>query len=248
MSEENSPSRALAGRVYIVTGAASGIGRATAEALAGAGAHVVLLDRMVEDLEQVYDNAEASGVQPAIFPVDFEGAGPDDYAELAEAVQGQYGRIDGIVHSAARLGPLSPIEDYPPDEWAKVLQVDLNAPFMLTRACLPDMRRGDDPCLLFLSDAVGRRPAAYWGAYGVAKGGMESLAAMLAAELEQAGGRAYSLDPGPVATALHREAFPGDTAAEARPAEEVASWLVRLVAEPGAFPSGSRLGPEDFGG
>lgn len=248
MSEEATASRPLAGRVYLITGAAAGIGRATAEALAAAGAHTVLLDRMVEDLEKVYDAAEAAGTQPAIFPVDFEGAGPDDYAELAEAVQGQYGRIDGIVHSAARLGPLSPIEDYPPDEWAKVLQVNLNAPYMLTRACLPDMRLGDDPCLIFLSDPVGRYPTAYWGAYGVAKAGLESLAGMLAEELEQWGGRAYSLDPGAVATALRQEAFPGEVAGAARQPDEVAPWLVRLAGEPGAFRSGSRLAPEDFGG
>jgi NAD(P)-dependent dehydrogenase (short-subunit alcohol dehydrogenase family) len=95
---------------------------------------------------------------------------------------------------------------------------------------------------------VGRYPTAYWGAYGVAKAGLESLAGMLAEELEQWGGRAYSLDPGAVATALRQEAFPGEVAGAARQPDEVAPWLVRLAGEPGAFRSGSRLAPEDFGG
>jgi NAD(P)-dependent dehydrogenase (short-subunit alcohol dehydrogenase family) len=247
LSEEASPARPLEGRVYLVSGAASGIGRATAVALAEAGSRVVLLDRMVEDLEKLYDEVEDRQVQPAIFPVDFEGAGPDDYAELAQAVRDQFGRIDGIVHSAARLGPLSPVEDYPPDEWAKVLQVDLNAPYMLTRACLADLRQGDDPCVIFLSDAVGRQPYAYWGAYGVAKAGLESLAGILSQELEQWGGRVYSVDPGPVATQLRREAFPGEAAEAGREPEEVAAWLLRLASESAAFASGARLAPGDFG-
>lgn len=160
----------LAGRVILVTGAGDGLGKAAALALAEHGATVVLLGRKVRPLERVYDAIEqAGGPQPAIYPLNLEGAAPQDYAELATRLADTLGRLDGLLHNAALLGTLTPMRLYDPETWGRVMQVNVNAPFLLTRACLDLLMQSDDASVVFSADRVGRRGRAYWGAYGVAK-------------------------------------------------------------------------------
>ncbi len=205
------PPDLLRGRVVLVTGAGDGIGRAVSLGLAAHGASVVLLDRVVERLESAYDAIDqAGGPQPALYPMDLAGATPADYEELAVRVEETFGRLDGLLHNAAELGVPGPIEQYEPEVWARIVQVGLHAPFLLTRACLPVLRRADDPAVLFTSAAVGRHGRAYWGPYAVACGAVEVLAQVLADELEGAGVRVNTLDPGPVRTRLRARAYPAE--------------------------------------
>jgi len=171
-----------------------GIGRATALAAAAHGATVVLLGRSVAKLKAVYDAIEqAGGAQPAIYPIDFEGATAHDFAVMGERLDQAFRHLDGVVHCAATFPYLSRIDDYEPETWGKVLQVNLSAPFMLTQACLPLLRRSQDASMVFLSDTVGRHGRAYWGAYAVSKFGLEGLMQTLADELAQsASGRTAS--------------------------------------------------------
>jgi NAD(P)-dependent dehydrogenase (short-subunit alcohol dehydrogenase family) len=200
------------GRVVLVTGAGSGIGRAVAAGLGRHGATVVLLGRTVRKLEAVYDAiVEAGGPEPAIVPMNLAGATPEDHEALTEQLETGVGRLDGVFHNAAVLGPLSGLERYDLATWAEVLQVNLNAPFLLTRAGLPLLRRAPDATILFAGADVGRRGRAYWGAYGVSKAALEGLMETLAAELEtNTRIRVNSLDPGPVRTALRAAAFPAE--------------------------------------
>jgi NAD(P)-dependent dehydrogenase (short-subunit alcohol dehydrogenase family) len=205
------PADLFRGRVVLVTGAGDGIGRAVSLGLAAHGASVVLLDRVVERLESAYDAIDgAGGPQPALYPMDLAGATPADYEDLATRVEQAFGRLDGLLHNAAELGVPGPIEQYEPEVWARIVQVGLHAPFLLTRACLPLLRRADDPSILFTSSAVGRRGKAYWGPYAVACGAVEVLAQVLADELEGAGVRVNTLDPGPVRTRLRARAYPAE--------------------------------------
>jgi NAD(P)-dependent dehydrogenase (short-subunit alcohol dehydrogenase family) len=221
----------LNAHVVLITGAADGIGRALALQAAGHGATVVLLDRDVRRLEQVYDAIEANGgPQPAIYPLNLEGATPDDYAELAQSLQNNFGALHGLVHNAAVLGKPAPIEIYDPETWLRTLHVDLNAPFLLTRACLPLLKRTPQASVVFLSDECGRRGKAYWGAYGVAKAGLDGLMRILAAEL--AGNtdvRVNSVDPGPVRTALRRSAYPGEDPGRLPMPDSVTNQLLYLL-------------------
>ncbi|MGF1615105.1 MAG: YciK family oxidoreductase [Gammaproteobacteria bacterium] len=202
----------LAGRVILITGAGEGLGKAAALACAAHGATLVLLGRTVPKLEALYDTIVVAGQsEPAIYPMDLLGADARHHEELAERVAGEFGHLDGLLHSAAQLGTLAPIDYYDPRRWLETLQVNLNAPFFLTRACLPLMKKSPDASILFTSDAVGRKGHAYWGAYSVSKFGIEGLTQILAEELEGFPAmRVNSLDPGPARTHLRATAYPGE--------------------------------------
>lgn len=202
----------LAERVILVTGAGDGIGRAVSLACAAHGATVILLGRTVHKLESVYDDiVTAGGPKPAIYPMDLEGAVPEDHRQLAQRVNAELGRLDGLLHNAGLLGTLTPLEHYDTLEWLRVMQVNVNAPFLLSQACLPLLKRAPDASLLFTSSGVGRRGRAYWGAYSVSKFAVEGMMQVLADELdENARVRVNSINPGRVRTRMRAAAYPAE--------------------------------------
>lgn len=203
----------LQGRVVLVTGANGGLGRATALACARAGATVVLAGRKVRALEAVYDEIEVLGApQAAIYPVDLEGANPDDHDGIADAVRLQCGRLDGLVHAAAHFDGLRTIEQSKPFDWLRTQQVDLNAPVMLTRACLPLLRAAGDAAVVFVFDDPARVGKAYWGSYGVAKFALAGFASILHDENSSGPLRVHGLLPAPMRTTLRRMAYFGEDA------------------------------------
>ncbi|MEN8762069.1 MAG: YciK family oxidoreductase [Thiogranum sp.] len=215
-------------RIILVTGAGNGIGAAVAKSYAQYGATVILLDKIVRNLEQVYDAIEsAAGVQPAIYPMNLEGASEKDYLDLAATIEKEFGRLDGLLHNAAMLGALIPIAHFDSELWYKILQVNLNAPFLMTSACLNLLAQSKDASILFSSDSAGRRGKAYWGAYAISKAATENFMQVLADEMEtNTSIRVNSLDPGPVATAFRSLAYPGENPERiARPEEVVAPHL-----------------------
>lgn len=219
----------LQGRTILITGAGDGLGAALARMAGAAGAEVILLGRTVHKLEAVYDAIIADGgTQPAIYPLDLEGATPAEYAELADRIADQCGHLDAIIHNAAILGAQTPLEHYEPLEWARVLQVNLTAPMLLTQAVIPLLRNSGDPLVLFLGE---QRASAYWGAYGVSKAGVDALAQIFRDELEDHTGiRVEYCDPGPMRTPMRRKAFPGALPEEMPPAETaVPAILARLI-------------------
>jgi NAD(P)-dependent dehydrogenase (short-subunit alcohol dehydrogenase family) len=221
----------LQGRTILVTGAGSGIGRAISEALAAHGATVVLLGRTLSKLEQVYDAIElAGGPQPAIYPMNLEGATPQQYQELAEKLDEEFGSLEGLLHNAAELLMLSRIDDYDVHNWYKILQVNLNAPFLLTQACLPLLRKAQDASVLFTSDHVGRQGKAYWGAYSVSKFGVEGLMQILAQETcDNSSIRVNSIAPGPTRTNMRTLAYPGEDPASIKPPEALIPLYLWLL-------------------
>ena len=206
------PATLLQGRVILVTGAANGIGQAAVKAMAAHGATTILLDKDVAGMEQTYDEIIAAGhPRPAIYPLDLQGAEPDDYTRLAATLEEEFGHLDGLVHNAAQLDALVPFANFDNELWFQTLQTNLNAPYLLTMACLGLLNASKDASIVFTSDAVGRQGKAYWGAYGVSKAGMEIFMQTLAEELESNTPiRVNSIDPGPVRTAMRRMAYPAE--------------------------------------
>lgn len=220
-----------AGRVIVVTGAGDGIGQAVALALAGQGATVGLLGRTPRKLERTYDRIVASGgPKPALLPFNLECAAAPQYDALHDAIEVEFGRLDGLAHIAGILGDRSPIEHYDVPTWCKVLHVNLTAPFILTRTLLPLLRRSDDATVVFTSSGVGRQGRAYWGAYAVSKFGNEGLMQVLAHETADTTRiRVNSVNPGPVRTAMRRQAYPAeDHSRHPEPAAVVGPYLYLL--------------------
>jgi NAD(P)-dependent dehydrogenase (short-subunit alcohol dehydrogenase family) len=209
------PPGLLAGRVIAVTGAGDGVGRAVALAAAEHGAQLVLIGRTVKRLEAVHAQIAAAGASEAsIAPLDLERALAADYDGLAAALGTRYGRLDGLVHCAAQVGALAPIEHFEMLTWCRVMHVNLTAAFALTQVLLPALRTSRDASVIFSSSGVGRRGRAHWGAYAVSKFGVEGLAQVLADELEGTSAvRVNALNPGPARTRLRRQAFPAENAA-----------------------------------
>ena len=197
----------LSDKVILVTGAANGIGAAVAKAYAAEGAIIVLLDKDVPGLEQTYDAITALSIPAAIYPLDLKGAGINDYSDLVASIENHFGRLDGLVHCAASLGQLAPIEHQDPLSWSETLHINLTAAFLLTRACLPLMKKQQRGTIIFTTDQY--KDKAYWSGYGISKAGIEALSKQLADELETEGRiQVGCIEPGHVKTALFSRAFP----------------------------------------
>lgn len=221
----------LKDRVILVTGAGAGIGRTVAKSLGAHGATVILLGKTTRKLESVYDEiVAAGGPLPGIYPMDLMGAGYTDYEEMVGALDKEYGRLDGLLHNAGILGERAPIEHHEIHIWQQVLQVNLTAPFLLTKACLELLYKSPDASVVFTASGVGRKARAYWGAYAVSKAGIEALSAMLADETEFRGTlRANSLNPGAVRTAMRRQAFPAEDLTTLKTPEDILPAYLYLL-------------------
>lgn len=243
IDDYQAPADLLRDRVILVTGAGDGIGRAAALSYARFGATVILLGRTISKLEAVYDQIESQKLpQAAIYPMNLEGAAVKDYDELALRIETEFGRLDGILHNAAELGVLTPMQQYEPEMWYRVMQVNLTAPFLITRACFDTLNRAADASVLFVSDRVGRRGHAYWGAYGVSKFGLEGLMQMLAEETEtHTAIRFNSIDPGPVLTRLRRSAYPAEDPSGLATAEQVMASFLYLMGPDSAGVTGKQF-------
>ncbi len=200
-------SGALAGRVVLIAGAAGGLGAAAARSCAAAGGTVVLLGRKLPKLNRVYDSVARMGPEPLLYPLDLEGAGPDDYAALAERLHGELGRLDGVLHCAADFPGLTPFELGDPAAFARAIHVNLTARAWLTQACLPLLRQRDDASVVFVVDDLQRVGRAYWGGYGVAQHGLRGLMQALHHELANGPVRVCAVQPGPMKTGLRARAF-----------------------------------------
>lgn len=215
--------------VILITGAGGGIGSHVARAAAAAGAECILLGRQTEHLNVVYDTIVADGNhEPALFPLDLTKAADIDYQRLADGIETDCGRLDGIVHLATRFEGLMPLASHSVEEWRRIMHINVTAAFALTRACLPLLGETGDTSVLFAVDQAAACKA-FWGAYAASKAALMSLTRVLA--LEHSGSntlRVNAIDPGPRATGLRKAAFPLDDPA-ARPAEAIAPLFVQCL-------------------
>jgi len=232
----------LAGRVIVVTGATGGLGGETAKAVVRAGATVVITGRKVRALEKLYDELVAlGGAEPVIHPLDLESATPNDYAALAEGLEKEFGRLDGVVHAAAHFNELTPIAMHKPDDFLRALQVNVSAPFALTQACMPLLTKAGDSAVVFVFDDADLVSRAHWGGYGVSKAAVERMAAVLHAENGKGSMRVHALLPAPMRTALRRAAYYGENTLERPLPTASAEAIVYLLSGAGADARGAVL-------
>jgi NAD(P)-dependent dehydrogenase (short-subunit alcohol dehydrogenase family) len=202
----------LKNQVILVTGAGGGLGSTAALVLAKHGAHIILLDKNIPKLEAVYDSILAiNGPEPIMYPFDLAGANENEYQELADKIEGKYGSLQGILHSAVEFSSFTPMATFKTKDWGHTLNVNLNGPFLLCKVLLPVMQKSEHAVIVFTSDSSARKAPAYSGAYGVSKVAVEGYAKILAEEHEAFGKiRVNTLIPGPVASPLRKRAYPAE--------------------------------------
>ncbi|HYE27500.1 MAG TPA: SDR family NAD(P)-dependent oxidoreductase [Allosphingosinicella sp.] len=228
----------LSGRLALVTGASRGIGAATAEALAAAGAHVVLTARTAADLELAEERIHQAGGTATIAPLDLTET--DSIARLATAVAERWGRLDLLMLNAATLGSLTPVAQIDGKEFSRVLTLNVLASQALIAGFDPLLRKSEAGRLLAVTSSVGRRPRAYWGAYGASKAAFETLVLAHAEEVRNVSPvRVALVDPGSTATAMRARAYPGEDPATLKPPSAVAEAVVALLERD--FETGERL-------
>ena len=211
MFDYTAPAELLKGRIILVTGAVRGIGAEAARTDAAQGATVLLLGKTEKRLNSVYDEIIAAGnPKPVVIPLDLEKASAEAYQELGAMIETEFGHLDGILHNASILGPRTLLEQLAGENFAKVMQINVNAIFMLTSAMIPLLRLSKDASVIFTSSSVGRKGRAYWGAYAVSKFATEGLMQVMADELDDTTIRANSLNPGATRTDMRAHAYPGE--------------------------------------
>ena len=226
----------LSGRVVLVSGAAGGLGAAAAKACAAAGATVVLLGRKLPKLNRVYDAVAQLGPEPLLYPLDLEGATPDDFAVLAERLGSELGGLDGVLHCAADFPGLTPFDLASPAAFSRAIHVNLTARAWLTQACLPLLRQRADAAVVFSVDDPARVGQAFWGGYGVAQYALRGLIDTLHHELRSSPVRISGVQPGPMRTALRARAFVhGEDTAAVDPAAYAAACVTLLSADGAAW-------------
>ena len=232
----------LEGKVILVTGANRGFGLAITMDLAKAGATVIMLGRDLGSLEFAYDEVVDAGYkEPILYPLDLEGATPENYQELQDNILDKFKKLDGLIHNAAILGTQMPIDQYDIKLWYSTLQINLSAPFMLTQFLIPALMKSDDARILFLSSTVGRKARAYWGAYSVSKFGIEGFAKTLSEELEKTQITVNTINPGKIRTEMRRTAYPAEDASTVPRPEEKSSVIVYLLSNEGSKINGEQL-------
>lgn len=231
-------SKPLSGKLALVTGASRGIGAATAEALAAAGAHVVLVARTAGALEEVEERIHGAGGSATIAPLDITAA--DGIAKLGAAIAERWEKLDILVLNAAMLGSLTPVQDIDPKEYSRILTTNLLANQALIAAFDPLLKKADRADIVALTSSVGSEPRAFWGAYGSSKAALETLLGSYADETEYLGRiRVHIIDPGATRTRMRANAFPGEEPESVKPPEVVGKAIVeRLLAD---APTGERV-------
>ena len=220
----------LKDKVILVTGANRGFGLAITMDLSKAGATVIMLGRDLGSLEYAYDAVVDAGYnEPILYPLDLEGATPENYQELQDNVLEKFDKLDGLIHNAAILGAQMPIEQYDIKLWYSTLQINLSAPFMLTQFLIPALVKSEDARILFLSSSVGREARAYWGAYSVSKFGIEGFAKTLSEELEKTNISVNTINPGKLRTEMRRTAYPAEDSSTVPMPEEKSAAIVYLL-------------------
>jgi NAD(P)-dependent dehydrogenase (short-subunit alcohol dehydrogenase family) len=235
-----SASKPLAGRIALITGATRGIGRASALALANAGAHIIATARSQGGLEELDDAVlAATGEHATLVPLDLTNG--DGLDQLGLAIHQRHGRLDVLVHAGAMLGGLAPVSHIDPPQWDKVAAVNLTSAFRLIRSMEPLLRQSEAGRAIFLTSGRAARPKAFWGPYAATKAGLEALVRCWADEIEYTPIRAVLLDPSQMRTRMRAEAYPGEDPETLPDPAEIGPLVVELALSSPGLPEKSVL-------
>jgi NAD(P)-dependent dehydrogenase (short-subunit alcohol dehydrogenase family) len=220
----------LAGQTILITGAAGGLGSALSEACAAKGANLVLLDKNHRNLNKLSDRITESGSPPpGLYPLDLAAAGIDEFNAMVEVIQAEYGGLDSLIHCAMDFEGLQPLDQIEPHHWLKSMQVNLNAPWLLSCTCLPLLKNSNSGRLFFLLDDTEKVTDAYWGAYGTAKTALVGLVRQFDASLSNTGVLVKGIFPGAMRTAFRAMVYHAENPMEQPEPTIAAGKIVDLL-------------------
>ncbi|HKU54993.1 MAG TPA: SDR family NAD(P)-dependent oxidoreductase [Rhizomicrobium sp.] len=219
--------KTLEGRIALVTGASRGIGRASAIALAKAGAHVILTARTVGGLEETDDLIQKAGGTATLVPMNLRDG--DAIDRLGASIYQRWGRLDAFLGNAGVLGQLTPLAHLEPKVFQEVLEVNVTANWRLIRSLDPLLRRSDAGRVLFVTSGAAQKHTPYWGAYAVSKAALEMMALTYAVECETTNIKVNLINPGPMRTAMRKKAMPGEDPATLPPPDDMAPKIVEML-------------------
>ncbi|MES2624344.1 MAG: YciK family oxidoreductase [Pseudomonadota bacterium] len=237
----------LTDKIILVTGAGSGLGQAAAITYAKHGATVILLGKTESKLEATYDAiVAAGGAEPAVMAVDLETASDPQYLQIIEVLATEFGRLDGLLHSAGYAISSVPLQHVTLSAWNKVMQINLTAGFALSKYCLPLLQQAPNASMIFTSSRAGREIRAFWGPYAIAKHGVETLMEIFYQELGNTSRiRVNSLNPGPCATALRRAIFPAEDPATRPQPDDLMPLYLYLMGDDSLHENGKQFEAQD---
>ena len=233
----------LEGKVALITGASQGLGRALALAYAKEGARLIINSRSEEGFRPVAEEVEGLGAEVLAVAADVSKG--EDAQRLVEEAASRFGRLDVLVNNAGLLGPRVAIEEYPENEWRRVIDANLTGPYLISKAAIPHIREGGS--VINVVSGVSVEGRAEWGAYSVSKFGVEGLSQILAAELEDRGIRSNAVDPGGMRTDMRAAAYPEEDPQTRITPEENTAVFVYLASDESKGVTGQRFKAQEFG-
>ena len=220
----------LSGKTILITGAAGGLGAALALQCAIDGAELILLDKNRRGLTLLSDKMTGQGLNPpGLYPMDLAGAGVDDFAQLAETVKSEYGGVHALVHCALDFEGLQPLDQIEPQSWLKSIQVNVNAPWLLSCALLPLLKDAVNGRLFFMLDDIDAVSGAYWGAYGTGKSALAGLVKQFHASLSNTDVVVKGINPGSMRTDFRAMVYHAENPLEQPEPAVVASRIVAML-------------------
>ncbi len=232
----------LNNKTILITGAGDGIGKQAALTYASLGATVILLGRTVKKLEAVYDEIVNAGYpEPAIVPLDMKGATKQNYIDMSATIADQFGKLDGVLLNASILGELTPFGQIHEQIWNDVMQVNVNAQFLMAQALLPTLLKAESSSIVFTSSGVGHKGRAYWGAYSVSKFATEGMMQIIADEYDNKALRCNTINPGATNTKMRASAYPAENKSTLKTAEDIMPLYVYLMSDDSKKISGQSL-------
>lgn len=238
----NTQSQILKQKIILITGASDGIGKQAALSFAQQGATPILLGKSVTKLEMVYDQIQAqSGIQPAIVPLDLQGATAKHYRDMATTIEQEFGQLDGLLHNASILGQLCPFSEIKEDEFDQVMQVNLKSQFLMTQALIPVLKLAPQASIVFTTSTVGSQGRAFWGTYSMSKFATEGMMQILAEEYCNSSLRFNCINPGGTRTNMRAKAFPAENANKLKSPADIMQPYVYLMSDESVKEQGKTL-------
>jgi NAD(P)-dependent dehydrogenase (short-subunit alcohol dehydrogenase family) len=225
----------LSGKTILITGAAGGLGSALALSCASSGANLILLDKNRRGLGLLSDKIVAQGGEaPGLYPMNLSGAGLEDFHDLVEVIRSEFGGLHALVHCALDFEGLQPLDQIEPHRWLESMQVNVNAPWVLSCACLPLLREAQDGHLIFLMDDLEMVTSAYWGAYGICKSAITALVRQFDEELSNTSINVHGINPGPMRTDFRATVYHGENPQQQPGPDNAAAKIADMLAADGS--------------